>query len=161
MNTGNNYSPNFNSWSLLRNFGTETQEIYKTVGEGDKQRFNEFMTKYPIENKPIVNFGFLDFLNDELIKTPIFSNILINIGLYFWILILCFAYCVYKKQYKNMVMMLPILGLWATAIAAPMVDLRYIYPMFLTAPLYIGIIIRDCKIEEEEEKNGKAKRIKE
>ena len=161
MNTGNNYSPNFNSWSLLRDFGTETQEIYKTVGEGDKQRFNEFMTKYPIENKPIVDFGFLDFLNDELIKIPIFSNILINIGLYFWILILCFAYCIYKKQYKNMVVMLPILGLWATAIAAPMVDLRYIYPMFLTAPLYIGIIIRDCKIEEEEEKNGKAKRIKE
>ena len=153
MNTGNNYSPNFNSWSLLRDFGTETQEIYKTVGEGDKQRFEEFMSKYSIENKPIVNFGSLDCLNDELIKIQIFSNILINIGLYFWILILCFAYCIYKKEYKNMVMMLPILGLWATAIAAPMVDLRYIYPMFLTAPIFIGIIIRDVKIKEEEE-NG-------
>ena len=71
--------------------------------------------------------------------------------IYFWILVLCFAYCIYKKQYRNMVMLLPILGLWITAIAGPMSDLRYVYPMFLTAPIFIGIIIRDCKIEKENE----------
>lgn len=148
FNTGNNYSPNFNLWRLVRIFGNETQEIYQTVGEGEKEYFKEFNSKYVIENKPIVNFTYLDILNKELVNIPIISDLLNNVGLYFWILILCFAYCIYKKEYKNIVMLLPILGLWATTIAAPMVDLRYIYPMFLTTPLYIGIIIRDCKIKE-------------
>ena len=71
---------------------------------------------------------------------------ILMLGLY---LILCFAYCVYAKQYKDIVMLLPILGLWVTTIAAPMVDIRYIYPMFLTIPLYIGIIAKNSKIMSE------------
>lgn len=144
FNTGINYSPNFNAWGLIRNYGTETQDGYETVSLKDDNVFKEFITNYPIEKKVLVNFGFLNTLNDELIKgnIPIISNLLDNIGFYFWILILCFAYCIYKKQYENMVMMLPTLGLWVTAIAGPMVDLRYIYPMFLTVPLFIGIIMK-------------------
>lgn len=145
FNTGINYSPNFNAWGLIRNYGTETQDGYETVSQKDDNVFKEFITNYRIEKKALVNFGFLNTLNDELIKgnIPVISNLLDNIGFYFWILVLCLAYCIYKKQYENMVMMLPILGLWVTAIAAPMVDLRYIYPMFLTAPLFIGIIIQE------------------
>ena len=91
-------------------------------------------------------------MNDLLIKgnIPIFSILISNIGFYFWILILCFAYCIYTKKYRNMVMLLPILGLWATAVAAPMVDLRYIYSMVLTAPLFIGVIIKHSKEIKEE-----------
>ena len=60
-------------------------------------------------------------------------------------MILCIAYCIYKKQYKDIIMMLPILGLWITAIAAPMVDIRYIYPMFLGTPIFMGIIGKNSK----------------
>lgn len=155
LNTGNNYSPNFNIWGLIRDYGTETQDAYGTLGGANDESFKKFITAYPIEAEPIVNIEILNKINNELIKgnIPIISNLFGNIGFYFWILTLCFAYCAYKKEYKNMVMMLPILGLWVTTIAAPMVDLRYIYPMFLTAPIFIGIIIRDVKIKEEEE-NG-------
>lgn len=104
----------------------------------------KFMNEYPIQYKPIVNFTFLDTLNDEVLKVkPVISNIFSNIGLYFWILILCFAYCIYIKQYRNLIMLLPIIGLWMTTIAAPMVDIRYIYSMFLTTPLFIGVILSD------------------
>lgn len=162
LNTGNNFSPNFNIWGIIRDYGTETQDAYATLGESDKELLDKFLKDNSIEAEPIVEFEFLNSMNTELIEgnIPIISNLLSNIGFYFWILILCFAYCIYKKEYGNIVMLLPILGLWATTIAAPMVDLRYIYPMFLTTPLYIGIIVRDCKIKEEEE-NGKVKRIKE
>lgn len=152
LNTGNNYSPNFRAWGIIRNYGTETQDAYGTLTEANGEEFYEFIKKYTIEAEPIVNFEFLDIINEELIKgnIPVISNLFENIGFYFWILILCFAYCIYKKSYVNMVMMLPILGLWVTTIAAPMVDLRYIYPMFLTAPLFIGIIISDCESKEQE-----------
>lgn len=37
-----------------------------------------------------------------------------------------------------------------TILQAPMVDLRYIYSMVLTAPLFIGVIIKDSKEIKEE-----------
>ena len=160
LNTGNNYSPNFNVWGIIRFFGTETQDAYGTLQESENTVIEDFISKYPIEAEPIVNIHFLDTLNEEIIKgnIPIISNLFGNIGFYFWIFILCMAYCFYKKQYRNIVMLLPILGLWITTIAAPMVDIRYIYPMFLTAPLFIGIIIRDCK-DEKEKLNEENKRL--
>lgn len=146
FNTGNNYSPNFNLWGILEMYGDESQNIYSESGKEDAELYTKFIEEYPIQDKPIVNLSFLDTLNEEVLKVkPVISNIFSNIGLYFWILVLCFAYCVYTKQYKNMVMLLPILGLWITAIAAPMVDLRYVYSMFLTVPIFIGIIVKDSK----------------
>lgn len=152
LNTGINYSPNFNVWGLTRNYGTETEDGYGTVGGLEDKTFAYFISNYPIEKKTLVNFKFLNTINEELLKgnIPVLSIFVDNIGFYFWILMLCFAYCIYKKQYENMIMMLPILGLWVTTIAAPMVDLRYIYPMFLTTPLFIGIILRDLKRKEAE-----------
>lgn len=153
FNTGINYSPNFNEWKMTRMYGTETEDAYVTVGGMENEIFRTFITSYPIEEKTLVNFSFLDKLNEKIVNgnMPIVSMLVSNIGFYFWGLILCFAYCLYKKQYRNIVMLLPILGLWITAIAGPMSDLRYVYPMFLTVPIFIGIIIRDCKIEKENE----------
>ena len=47
-------------------------------------------------------------MNDLLIKgnIPIFSILISNIGFYFWILILCFAYCIYTKKYRNIDLLL-------------------------------------------------------
>ncbi len=149
LNTGINYSPNFNVWGLARIFGTETDDAYGTIGGMENPIFKEFITAYPYEEKMLVDFSFLDKINQTVVNEdiPIISMFITNIGLYFWILVLCFAYCVYIKQYRNIIMLLPILGLWATSIAGPMTDLRYIYAMFLAMPLYIGVIIKDSKNE--------------
>jgi len=151
LNTGANYSPNFNAWGLLRDYGTETDDAYNTCGKGESEEFDNFIEKYPLKSKKLVNIGVLNKINEKLINgtIPILTNLIENIGFYFWLLILCFAYCVYAKQYKDIVMLLPILGLWVTTIAAPMVDIRYIYPLFLTIPLYIGIIAKNSKIMSE------------
>ena len=147
LNTGNNYSPNFKIWGIIRDYGTETQDAYETLSIGGSEVIDNFIEKYPLEGKPIVNFSYLQKLNDIVINgnIPIISNVFDNIGLYFWIMILCIAYCIYKKQYQDIIMMLPILGLWITAIAAPMVDIRYIYPMFLGTPIFMGIIGKNSK----------------
>ena len=153
FNTGNNYSPNFTVWGLLRFYGTETDDAYGTLGGMEDESLKKLISKNPIKAEPIVHFDFLDTLNSYLMKgnVPVISNLFDNIGFYFWMLVLCFAYCIYKKQYKDLVMLLPIIGLWITTIAAPMVDLRYIYPMFLSIPIYIGIIMKNC--EKEKNKN--------
>ena len=115
----------------------------------------ESLNKYSIENFSFSEcdryIEFLDKINEELVKgtIPILTIVIENIGFYFWLLVLCFAYCVYKKQYKDIVMLLPILGLWVTTIAAPMVDLRFIYSMFLIMPVYIGIIAKNSRTKYE------------
>lgn len=151
LNTGENYSPNFNVWGLLRNFETETDDGYGTCGKGESKDFDEFIEQYPLKAEKLVNIEFLDKINEELVKgtIPILTIVIENIGFYFWLLVLCFAYCVYKKQYKDIVMLLPILGLWVTTIAAPMVDLRFIYSMFLIMPVYIGIIAKNSRTKYE------------
>lgn len=148
MNTGIIYSPNFNVWGLSRNYGTETQDAYGTLSEGDDGKIlQNFVKTYPIESEPIINIEKLDKLNNIIVegKIPILLMLIENIGLYFWVTILCISYCIYTKEYKNIIMLLPIIGLWITNVAAPMVDIRYIYPMFLMIPIFIGIILADKK----------------
>ena len=144
FNTGINYSPNFNVWSLMRIFGTETEDAYGTVFKGNNDKF---ITQYPIEGNSIITIKALDILNKELLEGSIpFANMLIeNIGVQFWIIVLCLAYCVYKKEYSNIVIIIPILAIFLTDIAAPMVDLRYIYAIFYVVPIFIGVILEDCK----------------
>jgi hypothetical protein len=47
--------------------------------------------------------------------------------------------------------MLPILFLWLTSVAGPVVELRYVYSMLLLMPLYIGITFIVNKEEKKEE----------
>ena len=143
FNTGLNYSPNYNNWGLIRNYGNETDDsLFNTTEDG--RLVQEVQEVYP---KALVDFSFLDAINDELVNgnIPIVSMLIGNIGLYFWIVILCFSYCIYIKKYKNIIMLLPVLGLWITNIAGPSMDIRYIYSMFLTAPIFIGVIVKDSK----------------
>ena len=51
------------------------------------------------------------------------------------------GYCIYTKKYNLIVALLPILWLWLTSVAGPVVELRYVYTMLLIMPLYIGIIM--------------------
>ena len=64
-----------------------------------------------------------------------------SIGMYFWILLFCMMWCIYKKKYKQIIYMLPILFLWITSIAGPVVEVRYVYSMILITPLFIGLSI--------------------
>ena len=150
FNTGINYSPNFHVWGLIRMYGTETQDAYGTVSQGGSEKLNAFLDENKIEDNPIIKIDFLDYLNDELLngRLPLVNFLIENIGFQFWIIVLCFAYCIYLKEYSNTVMLLPIFALFLTDIAAPMVDLRYIYPMFYTNPIFIGVIIRSYKIKK-------------
>ena len=153
FNTGANYSPNFNVWGNIRDYGTETQDAYETVFGDENANDNEFIKNYPLKGKSILKFNILQKINNVLIKgnIPVIFNLFDNIGFYFWIIILCVMYCIYKRQYEDVVMILPVLGLWLTAIAAPMVDLRYVYPMILMAPIFVGIIGKESSTKKKKD----------
>ena len=65
---------------------------------------------------------------------------LFSVGFIFWVIIVCLGYKIYKKEYKYILVYLPIGILWLTLIASPVFcEFRYAYPLFTTLPLLISL----------------------
>ena len=98
-----------------------------------------------IENKT------LDFM-DELIDNrdiPVISFIF-SIGFMFWINLICVMYMIYKKQYKKLLIFIPIFAVWLTTIASPVFcEYRYVFSMVVTLPIIIASV--NMKVEEKKE----------
>ena len=109
--------------------------------------------KYDIHPSSLLNLSYIDRINNHILMKdiPVFSMLITSIGLYFWMLLICITYCIYTKQYKKIIIMLPIFFLWLTSVAGPVVELRYVYSMILLMPLYIGITFIVNKEEKKEE----------
>ena len=98
-----------------------------------------------IENKT------LDFM-DELIDNrdiPVISFIF-SIGFMFWIDLICVIYMIYKKQYKKLLIFIPIFAVWLTTIASPVFcEYRYVFSMVVTLPIIIASV--NMKVEGNKE----------
>lgn len=98
-----------------------------------------------IENKT------LDFM-DELIDNrdiPVISFIF-SIGFMFWIDLICVMYMIYKKQYKKLLIFIPIFAVWLTTIASPVFcEYRYVFSMVVALPIIIASV--NMKVEEKKE----------
>lgn len=71
-------------------------------------------------------------------EIPILSMML-SVGFAFWTIIICLGYKIYLKEYKYILIYLPIFILWLTCIASPVFcEYRYAYPIFTTLGLYIS-----------------------
>ena len=160
LNTYGYYAPNsYNIWGTP-NFKEETANLIKDVGtvELDESLSEEIRNmpiedKYDIHPKTILNLSYIDRINNHILMKdiPVFSMFITSIGLYFWLLLICITYCIYTKNYKKIIIMLPILFLWLTSVAGPVVELRYVYSMLLLMPLYVGMAFITNKEEEKEE----------
>lgn len=151
FNTYGYYAPNsYNIWGTP-NFIEETEGVLEDPvfsiypgDETDKEVPNiSNAEKYDIHLDRKLNLSYINSINNNItMKTlPVFSMFITSIGLYFWMLLICAAYCIYTKKYKLIVALLPVLWLWLTSVAGPVVELRYVYTMLLIMPLYIGIIM--------------------
>lgn len=95
-------------------------------------------TKAPIANIKVVD-ELEKFANTRNI--PVISMLLFSIGFNFWIILTITMYCIYKKKYRHMLTLIPILVLWLTNTASPVwCEYRYIYGMFTTMPLFLFVV---------------------
>ena len=83
---------------------------------------------------------------DKLVETtkmrniPVVDILLFSIGTTFWIIIVCLGYVIYSKNYKMILVYIPIIVLWLTLIASPVYcEFRYAYPLFTTLPILIAL----------------------
>ena len=132
------YYPNTVGWGVYTGVNTE--------------QFKEY-DKYRFESKPIVKIETLDKIN-EFINTRDFPivSMFVSVGFIFWMILACMIYIIYQKQYKKLIIFLPVLFVWLTALASPVFcEARYVYSMFTCLPLFIAISItskQENKIEK-------------
>ena len=97
-----------------------------------------------IETDPIVKIPLIDKIVDAIYdkEIPIVS-LIANIGFVFWITLVLLVYCIYEKKYYNILMYIPIAVLYLTCLASPVSgELRYIYGMFISLPLFLGFTLQ-------------------
>lgn len=84
-------------------------------------------------------------------------SMLFSIGAGVWTIMVCLGYKIYKKQYRYILLYLPIFILWLTCIASPVFcEFRYAYPIFTGLPLYISINFKynNINLIRKDVKNG-------
>lgn len=94
-----------------------------------------------IEQTPIINGKFVSQIDSMIEKRyiPIIS-MCFSIGTVFWIIVISLGYKILNKEYKFILIYLPIFILWLTIVASPVFcEYRYAYPMFTTLPIYVGL----------------------
>ena len=129
------YYPNTVGWGIYTGVNTE--------------EFGEENNVYKFTEAPIVKIELLDKIN-EFVNTrdlPIIS-MFISIGFLFWIILACITYIIYKKEYKKILIFLPVLFIWLTALASPVFcEPRYVYSIFTCLPLFIAISLKKEEIK--------------
>lgn len=84
----------------------------------------------------IYNYLFYDMKYREI---PLFS-IFFNPALYFWLLVFYFGAAFYQKQYSKMIPMIYVLAYVLTCLLGPLVALRYVYGVVVTAPVIVYLM---------------------
>ena len=64
-----------------------------------------------------------------------------SMGLIFWVYLFLIGYILYRKKYKILLTLLPLGLLWCTNLLGPVGIFRYCYPLFVSLPLFIGILL--------------------
>ena len=98
-----------------------------------------------IKQQPIINSKLVDLVSSTIDARDIpLLSMCFSIGVGFWLIVICLAYKIYQKEYKNILIYLPIFILWLTMIASPVFcEFRYAYPIFTTLPLYISLNLKE------------------
>lgn len=88
-------------------------------------------------------------LLDEVVEdrnVPIISMVT-SLGFAFWITGIMAFYVIYKKEYKKIIIFIPVMVLWLTSIASSVFcEFRYMFGFFTTMPIILStFIIKDIK----------------
>ena len=113
--------------------------VYKSPFEAE-----QFMK---LEETPIVEIPILDSMINAIYEKQIpIVSLIANIGFVFWIVLGLVFYNIYQKRYKYLLMFISVGILYLTCLASPVSgELRYIYSMFVSLPLFIGFSIKNDK----------------
>ena len=68
-------------------------------------------------------------------------SLIFSVSMPVWIILFTGVVLLYKKQHKQIIILLPMLFLWLTYIAGPISIFRYVFPLFCLYPLLLSLMI--------------------
>ena len=92
-----------------------------------------------LQTSPIVEIKAVKKIDSYIEKREVpFISMLFSIGFIFWIITICFVYCIYKKEYRKLLIYIPVIMLWVTTLASPVFcEFRYVYSLVTCLPIFI------------------------
>ncbi|MCL2433724.1 MAG: DUF6020 family protein [Clostridia bacterium] len=66
---------------------------------------------------------------------------LCSVGTPVWLCFLALLLCAIKKKSRYAMALLPVVALWITHMAGPVTNLRYMYPLIASYPLYLAVVV--------------------
>lgn len=103
---------------------------------------------YDIKSINIIPKKQKDYISTLLVtKSVPLYNFIWSIGLYVWLGLFSIACCIYNREYKKLIIYIPVIGIWLSLlVAAPTFsEYRYMYSLVTTLPLLL--LIPKMKIE--------------
>lgn len=128
---------------LCNSYGYWYPEAYNWVVSRQIELIDsEWETTLNLHEKPIIGGKIFKEIDSYIDKRniPILS-MFFSLGFTFWVVLLCFIYIIYKKNYNLIILYFPIIFLWLTNLASPVFcEFRYMYSMFTCLPMLIANI---------------------
>lgn len=137
------YYPNFMNWSVANNVWENDIGIYS---EPKAPKFvQNYVTNVESRDLPIISMQW-------------------SIGLCFWIILFSAALLLMKTNFKNLIIYVPIFGIWITMMIASPVwgEFRYVFSAFTLLPLLLSIPYTNINIvnNKKSKSNLKSKEFK-
>ena len=148
MLTNMGYYYPFKYWNDIRQYhplieatATEAEDIqtakFHSIGMPEKSLLKEYKSF-------LVDYvGNMNNRDEELIwiRTPLL--ILLQPGTYFLMFVLAIAVCIIRKDKRAWVPLGLVVGLYITLLLSPVVLFRYVFPVVLSAPVWVALAVKD------------------
>lgn len=137
--------PDAQHWIVSDNFSEYETSVKNEYASGDMSLTsdgeNPFLWQY---SETYVFSEYAQNLRDITIEIPRklpLVSLLYSIGFYFWLLLTAALYCIYKRRYEHLLLILPLFVIWLTCVVSPVFsEFRYAWPAIICVPFIIGYI---------------------
>lgn len=133
--------PDVQYWKMSVNSYPQYLKYVTNLDKDDPGSFPDFDPD--VENYSIYFFEQLIILEGSL-TDGVFSDFpltspFLSIGFYFWLLLVCLFFLLYRKRYTELTPIVILFALWLTCLLSPVyAELRYSLPAFVCAPIVIA-----------------------
>lgn len=117
---------------------------YESTKQNDENEWVIVERHTPAFAQPLADFFYKLTYENTYQELPIVS-MFFSSGIITWFVFIYMAWCIYVKQYKYLVPLTFILGLWGTLMLGPVVLYRYIYPIAVCIPLLFAVMLSEEK----------------
>ena len=136
--------------------------VLSTIGFWDISQgsASAYICNFHFSNSGYVMSDYFDYYTGISFRELVEPRDYISAALWVWLLLLCVCICIQKRYFTGLIAVLPTLGVWLSImVATPLsFSFRYVYSLFLCAPLYLIVSLRACR---EAAKKGAAETVEE